>query len=68
MDIEMNMATVVTPISTDTARAATLEWTERSENGKQRRRSKALTSAVLVHSRRRFLRGETGSFVESHSP
>jgi hypothetical protein len=46
-DVTMEMgATAATPVAVDTAGATTVEPMERNENGKRRRRSEALASAV----------------------
>jgi len=46
MEMAMAIGRAVTPTAADTASTATLEATERNENGKQRRRIETLVSAL----------------------
>jgi hypothetical protein len=46
MEVVMEMATVATPVAAETAGAITVEPMERNQNGKLRRRSEALATAV----------------------
>jgi hypothetical protein len=48
MDVAMEMAMAATPVAAETAGAITVEPMERNKNGKRRRRSEALASAVAT--------------------
>jgi len=46
MDVAMEMATAATPVAAETAGTTIVEPMERNENGKRRRRSEAVVTAV----------------------
>jgi hypothetical protein len=46
MDVAMEMATAATPVTAETAGTTIVEPMERNENGKRRRRSEAVATAV----------------------
>ena len=53
MDVAMEMATAATPVAAGTAGTTIVEPMERNENGKRRRRSEAVATAVATSDWRR---------------